>query len=101
MRIRRSLQQVTAVVVLPISGAVFFGALALSPFTGSRIWRVCLHVAKNTVRLLPRLPGLLQELWTDRMAAPPAKRTSLPLLLLAATVGLPFIVVLLLLDDYP
>lgn len=95
------LQRALAVIVLPVFSAIFVVVLALAPFTGSRIWRVGAHVVNNLFFVSLQLPRVLKEMWLERRAAPPHRRSAWPMVFLASTVGLPLIAVLLLLDDYP
>jgi len=100
MRTREVLQGTLAIIIMPISATMLFLGMALVPFSASRGWFVCKHMAKNAAFLIPRLPGVLMELWRERAKAEAEDRMSIPMMLVLSIFAMPFIGVMLLLDDY-
>ena len=100
MKLRKFVQGVCGLTIFPLAGAMLFLGMALVPFSASRGWLVFSHMTKNAVLLLPRLPFLLWTLWTERSESSSKEKMSLPMVVLLSVFGMPFIVMLLLLDDH-
>ena len=92
----RKLVLIPVAIYAGVAGSGLFLALALS---ASSRFRLLHHIGRNVLYFIRRSPQLCKDLWTDRAVAMRAFGSmwiSIPILI----VGAPFILTLLLLDDY-
>ena len=89
-----------SILLLPIVAFFLLLGLALVPFSANRFRLVGRHLFRNALYLAPRVPGMLMAFWTERGNASKSDRLSLPMALMVSVLGLPFVVLLVLMDDY-
>lgn len=81
---------------LPSFASIFLLGLALQ---GHGIIRVSIHILRNIFFLIPRLPSTIFMLWSEHSPTAKdsnSKRYNFFLLI----IGMPFLLILILLDDY-
>ena len=99
------LKKCLQVVFSPIAVGIATVGLGLFAVCGVGPWKVIKHVSRNIVLLTPRIPSLIKEMWTDthkesvREDNPP-HRLSRYGHWAVLIIGLPFIVTMILLDDF-
>ena len=86
--------------LLPIVAFILLLGLALVPFSANRFRLVGWHLFRNVLYLAPRVPGMLLAFWKERGNESRSNRLPLPMALLVSVLGLPFVVLLVLMDDY-
>ena len=94
--IKKCAQGVVVAVMPSIATAMFIG-MAIH---GCGMIRVGTHLFRNILLLGPKIPRTLLQLWReDRYNS--EGELALPIRLAIMVVGFPFVIVLVLLDDYP
>ena len=94
--IKKCAQGMMMVVMPSIATAMFIG-MAIH---GSGMIRVGTHLFRNILLLGPKIPRTLLQLWREDRYSTEGELT-LPIRLVILLVGFPFVIVLVLLDDYP
>lgn len=89
-----------SILLLPIVSFFLILGLALVPFSANRFRLVGWHLYRNALYLFPRVPGMLLAFWNERGNESRSDRLPLPMALAVAVLGLPFVVLLVLMDDY-
>ncbi len=92
--IKRSIQHLGAL-ILPSTATAFFLGLAVYE---NGFFRVFTHISRNMILLAPRIPHVLKQMWNERKKLSTTKDLAFSVVVL--TVGMPFIALLVLLDDY-
>ena len=93
-RLQKYIQK-SLVVVAPVGASVLFLGAA---FHGNGFMRVTKHVFRNIRILLPRTPSVLMRMWKERGQNP--SDTSLAMSIAILSIGWPFVLTLILLDDF-
>ena len=100
MKLNIVTQILFTIAIAPIFGVVLFLGMTLVPLSVSRSWRLFMHILRNSWRWLIMAPQMLWSFMNDRNDSPIEQRMSYPLTAVVVTFGLPFIAVMVLLDDY-
>ena len=92
----KQVQKYLGLLFLPSIASVFFLGLALH---GHGIIRVSVHILRNIVFLISRLPSAISMLWSEHSSTTKdsdSKRYTFLILI----IGMPFLLILILLEDY-
>ena len=81
--------------ILPSTATIFFIGLAVYE---NGFVRVFTHVFRNVMILTPRIPHVFRQIWNERQTIFTVNNWACNLVYL--TIGMPFILLFILLDDY-
>ena len=81
--------------ILPSTATAFFLGMAVYE---NGLVRVCKHVFRNIMILTPRIPNVIAQIWNERKDLLKTKKLGSTIVVLA--VGMPFLMLFVLLDDY-
>ena len=81
--------------ILPSTATVFFLGMAVYE---NGLVRVFKHVFRNIMILTPRIPNVIGQMWNERKEL--LKTKNLGFTIVVLTVGMPFLMLFVLLDDY-
>ena len=84
-------------------GALFLPSIATVLFLGMAVYengflRVLKHFFRNIILLTPRIPHTIGKIWNERKKI--LDTSNLGFTVVVLTVGMPFVMLLVLLDDY-
>ena len=91
----KRLTQHLGALILPSVATGFFLGLAVYEHGVLRVFR---HLFQNIILLTPRIPNTIGQIWNERKAL--FDSNHLGYTIVALVVGMPFVVLFVLLDDY-
>ena len=99
------LKKCAQVILAPVAVGIATVGLGLFAVCGVGPWVVLKHVSRNIVLLTPRIPSLIKKMWTDTPKKSPQEEGSHPKLsrfghYAVLIIGMPFILTMILLDDF-
>jgi hypothetical protein len=100
MRGIKILQVILSIMVIPISITVLLLGMVVVPLFTAKSWDVFIHMFKKCKRFFPQISVAFWKLWNAKEEVSVESKMSLSMMFIVSVVGLPFISILLFLEEF-